>query len=104
MSKNMMIRWIIKAIHKVKPSIRDAQMNPEKHEEYDKWMEIIHWLESLRDQENKMFECISKHKKLIIISGLVIVASLIVTHRVKIIIILGQLVKNTWIIVEYYNS
>lgn len=49
MTKNMMISWCIKAIHKVKPSLGDAKMDPKRREEYEKWMEIIHWLESLRD-------------------------------------------------------
>ena len=49
MSKNQMINWAIKAIHKVKPSIRDAQMDPKRREEYNNWMEIIRWLTSLKD-------------------------------------------------------
>lgn len=49
MSINEMIRWIIKAIHKVKPSLADAKMDPKRREEYDKWMQIIRWLETLKD-------------------------------------------------------
>ena len=47
--KNWAIKWAIKAIHKVKPSIADSRMGGQNREEYEKWMEVIRILESLKD-------------------------------------------------------
>lgn len=49
MTKNAMISMAIRAIKKVMPSFSDARMNPEKKVEYDRWMEVVHWLENLRE-------------------------------------------------------
>ena len=48
MTKNQAINLAIKAVNKVKPSFSDAQMNERHREEYEKWMEVIRWLESLK--------------------------------------------------------
>jgi hypothetical protein len=49
MTINQAINLAIKAIHKVKPSIRDAHMDDYHLKEYEKWMEVIRILESLKD-------------------------------------------------------
>jgi|APFre7841882724_1041349.scaffolds.fasta_scaffold86378_4 hypothetical protein len=51
MTKNAIIKLAIQAVNKVKPSIRDSQMGGQQREEYEKWMEVIHWLESQKDKE-----------------------------------------------------
>jgi hypothetical protein len=49
MTKNMMITMAIDAISKVKPSYDEAHLNEKNRQEYEKWMEVIRWLKTLRD-------------------------------------------------------
>ena len=56
MTKNMMITMAIDAISKVKPSYDEAHLNEKNRQEYEKWMEVIRWLKTLRDQENEMIK------------------------------------------------
>ncbi len=41
------IALAIKAVNKVRPSYADVQMDPRKQEEYDKWLKVVRWLDSL---------------------------------------------------------